>query len=251
MKTIVVCSGGLDSVTLAYKVASEHSLHSLISFDYGQRHKKELDYAARTARDLGVKHHIVDLTSVGALLGGSSLTSDDIAVPDGHYAEETMRITVVPNRNAIMLAVAFGAAAAAGADAVATAVHGGDHFIYPDCRPDFINAFSTMQNHALEGVKDVSLYTPFVNVSKADIALEAGRLGVPVDLTWSCYKGHDTHCGRCGTCVERREALELACVKDPTVYEDRDYWKQAHAAHVAQKLASQNVPDNATGNAAK
>lgn len=242
MKTIVVCSGGLDSVTLAYKVAHEHNLHSLISFDYGQRHKKELDYAARTARDLGVKHHIVDLTSVGALLGGSSLTSDDIDVPDGHYAQETMRITVVPNRNAIMLAVAFGAAASAGADAVATAVHGGDHFIYPDCRPDFISAFGTMQNHALEGVKDVSLYTPFVHVSKADIALEAGRLGVPVDLTWSCYKGHDTHCGRCGTCVERREALELACVKDPTVYEDRDYWKQAHADHVARKFASQSAP---------
>ena len=242
MKTIVVCSGGLDSVTLAYKVAAEHKLHSLISFDYGQRHKKELDYAARTARDLGVKHHIVDLTSVGALLGGSSLTSDEIDVPDGHYAQETMRITVVPNRNAIMLAVAFGAAASAGADAVATAVHGGDHFIYPDCRPDFINAFGAMQNHALEGVKDVSLYTPFVHVTKADIALEAGRLGVPIDLTWSCYKGHDTHCGRCGTCVERREALELACVKDPTVYEDREYWKQAHAEHVARKFASQNAP---------
>ena len=242
MKTIVVCSGGLDSVTLAYKVAAEHKLHSLISFDYGQRHKKELDFAARTARDLGVKHHIVDLTSVGALLGGSSLTSDEIDVPDGHYAQETMRITVVPNRNAIMLAVAFGAAASAGADAVATAVHGGDHFIYPDCRPDFINAFGAMQNHALDGVKDVSLYTPFVHVSKADIALEAGRLGVPIDLTWSCYKGHDTHCGRCGTCVERREALELACVKDPTVYEDREYWKQAHAEHVARKFASQNAP---------
>ena len=242
MKTIVVCSGGLDSVTLAYKVAAEHKLHSLISFDYGQRHKKELDYAARTARDLGVKHHIVDLTSVGALLGGSSLTSDEIDVPDGHYAQETMRITVVPNRNAIMLAVAFGAAASAGADAVAAAVHGGDHFIYPDCRPDFINAFGAMQNHALEGVKDVSLYTPFVHVTKADIALEAGRLGVPIDLTWSCYKGHDTHCGRCGTCVERREALELACVKDPTVYEDREYWKQAHAEHVARKFASQNAP---------
>ena len=242
MKTIVVCSGGLDSVTLAYKVAAEHKLHSLISFDYGQRHKKELDYAARTARDLGVKHHIVDLTSVGALLGGSSLTSDEIDVPDGHYAQETMRITVVPNRNAIMLAVAFGAAASAGADAVATAVHGGDHFIYPDCRPDFINAFGAMQNHALEGVKDVSLYTPFVHVTKADIALEAGRLGVPIDLTWSCYKGHDTHCGRCGTCVERREALELACVKDPTVYQDREYWKQAHAEHVARKFASQNAP---------
>ncbi|WP_430472799.1 7-cyano-7-deazaguanine synthase QueC [Thalassospira lucentensis] len=250
MKTIVVCSGGLDSVTLAYKVAHEHKLHSLISFDYGQRHKKELDFAAQAADDLGVKHHIVDLTSVGALLGGSSLTSDEIDVPDGHYAQETMRITVVPNRNAIMLAVAFGAAASAGVDAVAAAVHGGDHFIYPDCRPDFIKAFGAMQNHALDGVKDVSLYTPFVNASKADIAAEAGRLGVPVARTWSCYKGHETHCGRCGTCVERREALELARVKDPTVYEDRDYWKQAHAEHVARKFAS-SISVDASDNAAK
>ncbi|RCK29622.1 7-cyano-7-deazaguanine synthase [Thalassospira xiamenensis] len=239
MKTIVVCSGGLDSVTLAHKVAAEHKLHSLISFDYGQRHKKELDYAARAARDLGVKHHIVDLTPVGALLTGSSLTSDDIDVPDGHYAEETMRITVVPNRNAIMLAVAFGAAASAGADAVAAAVHGGDHFIYPDCRPDFIKSFQTMQNHALEGVRDVSLYTPFLHGSKADIAAEAGRLGVPIDRTWSCYKGGETHCGRCGTCVERREALELARVPDPTVYVDRDYWKQARAEHMARSLGAE------------
>ncbi|WP_417827840.1 7-cyano-7-deazaguanine synthase QueC [Thalassospira sp.] len=251
MKTIVVCSGGLDSVTLAYKVSSEHNLHSLISFDYGQRHKKELDFAARAARDLGVKHHIVDLTPVGALLTGSSLTSDDIDVPDGHYAEETMRITVVPNRNAIMLAVAFGAAASAGADAVAAAVHGGDHFIYPDCRPGFINAFQAMQNQALEGVADVKLYTPFVNVSKADIAAEAGRLAVPIDLTWSCYKGGDTHCGRCGTCVERREALELARVKDPTVYVDRDYWKQARADHTARKLAGTSGTDHSDINAAQ
>ncbi|OKH88325.1 7-cyano-7-deazaguanine synthase QueC [Thalassospira sp. TSL5-1] len=237
MKTIVVCSGGLDSVTLAHKVAREHSLQGLISFDYGQRHKKELDYAADTARDLGVPHNIVDLKPVGRLLTGSSLTSDDVAVPDGHYAEETMRITVVPNRNAIMMTVAFGAAASAGADAVAAAMHGGDHFIYPDCRPDFVNAFQSMQDHALEGVAQIRLYTPFIHTSKADIAAEAGRLGVPIDRTWSCYKGGDVHCGRCGTCVERREALELARVPDPTVYTDREYWKQARAEHAKRKYA--------------
>jgi len=241
MKTIVVCSGGLDSVTLAHKVAREHSLYALISFDYGQRHKKELDFAADAARDLGVRHHVVDLTPVGALLTGSSLTSDDVAVPDGHYAEETMRITVVPNRNAIMMSVAFGAAASAGADAVAAAMHGGDHFIYPDCRPDFIDAFQKMQNHALDGVAKIRLYTPFINATKADIAAEAGRLGVPIDRTWSCYKGEEVHCGRCGTCVERREALELARVPDPTVYIDREYWKQARAEHAMRKMA-ENAP---------
>ena len=243
MKTLVVCSGGLDSVTLAHKVAREHSLHALISFDYGQRHKKELDFAANTAKELGVRHHIVDLTSAGALLTGSSLTSDDVAVPDGHYAEETMRITVVPNRNAIMMSVAFGAAASAGADRVAAAMHGGDHFIYPDCRPDFINAFQKMQNHALEGVAQVTLYTPYINATKADIAAEAGRLGVPIERTWSCYKGEDVHCGRCGTCVERREALELARVPDPTVYTDREYWKQARAEHTIRKMAAEAIQD--------
>jgi 7-cyano-7-deazaguanine synthase len=225
MKTIVVCSGGLDSVTLAHKVAEERTLSGLISFDYGQRHKKELAYAALCGERLGVPHQTIDVSSVGAMLSGSALT-DDVDVPDGHYEEETMKATVVPNRNAIMLAIAYGVASARGVDAVATAVHGGDHFIYPDCRPDFIKSFEVMQNHALAGYSDIALYTPFVEISKADIAAEGARLGVPFADTWSCYKGGDLHCGRCGTCVERREAFEVAGVDDPTDYEDRDYWKK-------------------------
>src|SRR5947207_1940464 len=138
MKIIVICSGGLDSVSLAHKVAAEHDLVGLVSFDYGQRHRKELDFAAACAVRLNVPHQIIDISEIGRHLGGSALT-DDIDVPDGHYAEESMKITIVPNRNAIMLAIAFGLAAAQKADAVATAVHGGDHFIYPDCRPAFID----------------------------------------------------------------------------------------------------------------
>lgn len=226
MKTLVICSGGLDSVTLAHKVAAEAELTRLISFDYGQRHKKELDYAARCAARLGVPHNIIDIANVGALLSGSALT-DDLDVPDGHYAEDNMKVTVVPNRNAIMLAIAFGAAAAEGADAVAAAVHGGDHFIYPDCRPAFIDAFEEMQRHALEGYASVKLYTPFVHISKGDIAAEGARLQVPFEETWSCYKGGEQHCGRCGTCVERREAFHLAGVEDPTAYADPDYWREA------------------------
>tara|TARA_R110002095_G_scaffold184183_2_gene161395 strand:- start:1784 stop:2530 length:747 start_codon:yes stop_codon:yes gene_type:complete len=226
MKTIVICSGGLDSVTLAYKVAAEHTLLGLVSFDYGQRHKKELAYAARAAEALGVPHDIIDISNIGALLTGSSLT-DDIAVPDGHYAEQTMKITVVPNRNAIMLSIAYGVASARKADAVATAVHGGDHFIYPDCRPDFIHTFETMQNHALEGLSDITLYTPFLDKTKADITAQGAQLGVPFDDTWSCYKGGEHHCGRCGTCVERREAFDLAHIKDPTTYLDQDFWIEA------------------------
>ncbi|WP_445505365.1 7-cyano-7-deazaguanine synthase QueC [Microvirga sp. G4-2] len=234
MKTLVICSGGLDSVTLAHKVAAERTLTRLVSFDYGQRHRKELDSARACAARLGVPHDIVDISAVGRLLTGSALTSGE-PVPEGHYAEDTMRITVVPNRNAIMLAIAFGVAAAKQADAVAAAVHGGDHFIYPDCRPDFIEAFEAMQRHALEGLADIALYTPFVRLSKADIVREGARLGVPFAETWSCYQGGDVHCGRCGTCVERREAFHLAGVDDPTPYEDPDYWVEACQQHQAQQ----------------
>lgn len=226
ISTLVVCSGGLDSVTLAYKVAEERELAGLVSFDYGQRHKKELSFAAAAAKDLGVSHEVLDISGVGARLSGSALT-DDVAVPDGHYAEKSMKATIVPNRNAIMLTIAYGLAAAQGVASVATAVHGGDHFIYPDCRPGFIDAFAAMQDAALEGHSEVALYTPFLELDKAAIAAEALRLGVPIAKTWSCYKGGETHCGRCGTCVERIEAFALAGVNDPTEYEDAEFWKQA------------------------
>lgn len=226
MKTIVICSGGLDSVSLAHMVANEHQLTRLVSFDYGQRHRKELYYAAACAKRLNVPYDVIDLRSIGAVLTGSALT-DDIDVPDGHYAEESMRITVVPNRNAIMLTVAFGIAAARGDDAVAAAVHGGDHFIYPDCRPAFTNAFEAMQKAALDGYATVSLYTPFVHRTKADIVTEGARYHTPFADTWSCYKGGEHHCGRCGTCVERREAFHLASIHDPTLYEDSDFWVEA------------------------
>ncbi|MFD1696015.1 7-cyano-7-deazaguanine synthase QueC [Roseibium aestuarii] len=226
MKTLVICSGGLDSVTLAHKIAREQELIGLVSFDYGQRHRKELESARACAESLGVPFDLVDISSVGRLLSGSALT-DDVTVPDGHYQEETMRITVVPNRNAIMMSIAFGIAASRGAEAVAAAVHGGDHFIYPDCRPGFVDAFETMQRHALDGMGEIRFLAPFVYRSKADIAAEAVRLGVDVASTWSCYKGGEVHCGRCGTCVERREAFHLAQAPDPTPYADPDYWKEA------------------------
>lgn len=228
MKTLVICSGGLDSVSLAHIVADKHHLTRLVSFDYGQRHHKELYFAAAAARRLDVPHHLIDMRPIGAALTGSALT-DDIEVPDGHYAEETMRITVVPNRNAIMLAIGFGIAAAEGDDAVATAVHGGDHFIYPDCRPAFTRAFEAMQQAALDGYAHVQLHAPFVDRSKADIVREGALHGTPFAETWSCYKGGHVHCGRCGTCVERREAFHLANVPDPTTYADPDYWTMAIA----------------------
>lgn len=226
MKTLIICSGGLDSVTLAYKIAKEHELVGLISFDYGQRHKKELDFARLCAEQLGTEHSIIDISEVGRFLSGSALT-DDVAVPDGHYAEDTMKITVVPNRNAIMLSIAYGVASSRNAAAVATAVHGGDHFIYPDCRPAFTQSFEIMQKHALDGLSDIKLLTPFIDRPKSDIVAEGAKLDVPFADTWSCYKGGDVHCGRCGTCVERREAFDLAGVEDPTLYEDATFWKEA------------------------
>jgi 7-cyano-7-deazaguanine synthase len=236
VRTLVVCSGGLDSVTLAHRIAAERNLVHIVSFDYGQRHRKELEYARRAAQRLAIAHDVVDLVDVGARLAGSALT-EGAAVPDGHYAEETMRVTVVPNRNAIMLAIAVGIAMARGAEAVATAVHGGDHFIYPDCRPSFIEAFAAMERTALDGFAEIAIAAPFLRSSKADIVREGARLGVPFAETWSCYKGGARHCGRCGTCVERREAFDLAGVDDPTAYDNADYWREARRAYLAKRPA--------------
>jgi 7-cyano-7-deazaguanine synthase len=240
MKTIVVCSGGLDSVSLAHNIAAKGELMGLISFDYGQRHKKELEFAAASAVRLGVFHQIMVMRAIGSQLTGAALT-DDVDVPDGHYAEETMRITVVPNRNAIMLTIAFGVAAARQADAVAIAVHGGDHFIYPDCRPGFIDSFDAMQRHALDGYASVKLLAPYVTGSKADIVTDGAKHGTPFVETWSCYKGGERHCGRCGTCVERREAFHLAGVTDPTDYEDPDFWKAATEGFKAPEFKAEEV----------
>lgn len=220
MKAIAIVSGGMDSVTLAYLLKSEgYNLH-LLSFDYGQRHKKELHFANLCANRLNAKHDVISLSSVTPFLHGSALT-DDIDVPEGHYAADNMRVTVVPNRNAMMLSVAYAVAVAEGAEVVATGVHSGDHAIYPDCRTAFIKAFDKMQRIATEGYShpDLRLHAPFVEIGKHDIAAIGARLGVPYAETWSCYKGGAKHCGKCGTCVERKEAFELAGIVDQTDYE--------------------------------
>jgi len=222
-KAIAIVSGGLDSVTLAYLLHAEgYELH-LLSFDYGQRHKKELAYAERSAQQLNATFNIVDLSSVGQFLKGSALT-DAIPVPDGHYAAPNMAITVVPNRNAIMLSVAYAVAVAEQAQIVAIGVHAGDHFIYPDCRPEFITSFDTMQRLAVEGFGDphLKLEAPFAHLGKHQIVQLGTALQVPYADTWSCYKGGKKHCGTCGTCYERKEAFELAGVPDPTLYEAED-----------------------------
>lgn len=219
---LAIVSGGMDSATLAaWYREQEGTTLQLVSFDYGQRHSKELEYAARQAARLGVQHDVVDLTALTPHIASSALTSTAIDVPDGHYAEDSMRITVVPNRNAIMLSIATGIAVARGVRVVATGVHAGDHFIYPDCRPDFINRMRGTMQVANEGFAafDFTIAAPFLYMSKAEIAWQGARLGVDYADTWSCYKGGEFHCGTCGTCVERREAFALAGVDDPTFYQ--------------------------------
>jgi 7-cyano-7-deazaguanine synthase len=206
---------------MAYELVNRNYEIILISYNYGQRHKKEIVYAQQCAENLGVQHHIVDLQVLSNLLGGSSLTSEEIGVPDGHYAEESMRITVVPNRNAIMINIATALAVSMKCNYVATGVHGGDHYIYPDCRPEFISAQTEALRLANAGFipDEFEVLAPFVNISKDGIVKIGEAIGVPWLETWSCYKGGEIHCGSCGTCFERREAFALAGVHDPTNYE--------------------------------
>ena len=224
-RAVAIVSGGLDSVTLAYGLASEgYDLH-LLSMDYGQRHAKEIEYARLCAKRLGADFDVVDLSGVGRLLTGSALTTGGVDVPHGHYAADNMATTVVPNRNAIMLTVAYGVAVSGGAKLVAAGMHAGDHYVYPDCRPGFVRAFDAMQREAVEGFGDESLrlHTPFIEKTKAEIVEIGAALDVPFADTWSCYEGGEIHCGLCGTCNERKEAFVQSGVPDPTVYRDPTY----------------------------
>jgi len=219
MRAVVIVSGGLDSVTLAHDLARRANAVHLLSFDYGQKHRKELTFAKHAAERLGARWTLIDLQASGIsqLLTGSALTDNTVSIPDGHYAEETMKVTIVPNRNAVMLAIACAAASSEGADVVGAAVHAGDHFIYPDCRPEFIRSFEAMERLAMD-MPSLTIEAPFLGKTKAEIVTIGSELGVPFDETWSCYKGGDLHCGTCGTCVERREAFQVAGVTDPTRY---------------------------------
>lgn len=216
MKTVIVYSGGLDSTVLLYHLRDAgHELHAL-SIDYGQRHRCELERAAAICAELGVPRLTANLSAIQPLLAGSSLTSPEIEVAEGHYTEESMKSTVVPNRNMIFLAVATGHALSIQAGQIAYAAHSGDHAIYPDCRNAFADAMA--EAIRLADWTPVELIRPFVDWTKADIVRRGAELGVPFVQTWSCYKGGALHCGRCGTCIERREAFDLAGIEDPTPY---------------------------------
>jgi len=214
----VLFSGGLDSTVLASHLISKGAEVRLLSIDYGQRHAKELAHGEALAKHMNLPRKSLLLPDLGDLLKGSSLTDDSVELPEGHYAEESMKATVVPNRNMILLALAGGYALSSGFDTIAYAAHAGDHFIYPDCRPEFAEAMEKALG--LADWNDLSLYRPFVDMTKADLVRLGTELESPLGMTWSCYAGMDIHCGKCGTCVERKEAFELAKVDDPTKYKE-------------------------------
>lgn len=214
-KSVIILSGGMDSVTLLHRYKNEIVL--AVTFDYGSNHAAlEIECAKWQCEQLGIEHIVIPLAFMKEYFS-SSLLSGAENIPDGHYADENMRSTVVPFRNGIMLAIACGLAESRGLELVLIANHAGDHTIYPDCRATFIESMSEAMSYGTwEGVH---IFAPFTSWSKGEIAAEGARIGVDFSHTYSCYKGGERHCGKCGTCIERKEAFEQAGIKDPTIYE--------------------------------
>ena len=212
---ILILSGGMDSTTLLHEYKDRIAM--AVTFDYGSNHNaREIKCARINCEMLDIPLIVIPLQFMGQYFKSSLLAGAD-AIPEGHYADYNMRSTVVPFRNGIMLAVACGLAESNGLRFVMIANHGGDHAIYPDCRAPFIDAMSqAMQHGTYDGI---TIFAPYTNISKADIARRGKKLGVDYALTYSCYKGGEKHCGKCGTCVERKEALADAGIEDPTAYE--------------------------------
>ncbi|MCI5855468.1 MAG: 7-cyano-7-deazaguanine synthase QueC [Prevotella sp.] len=215
---VIILSGGMDSVTMLYDY--QERIAVAISFDYGSNHNaKEIPFAQLHCRRLGIEHLVIPLEFIHRYFDSSLLQGAE-AIPEGHYAADNMKSTVVPFRNAIMLSVAVGLAESRHLNYVMMANHGGDHTIYPDCRPEFVKAFS---DASVAGTYEkVEVWAPYTMLTKVDIAKRGKELGIDYSETWSCYKGGDVHCGRCGTCMERKEALEQAGIADNTAYEHQE-----------------------------
>jgi 7-cyano-7-deazaguanine synthase len=214
--SVIILSGGMDSVTLLHEYKERIAL--AVTFDYGSNHAaKEIAFAKEHCTELGIEHIIIPLGFIRQYFKSSLLEGAE-AIPEGNYDDENMKSTVVPFRNGIMLSIACGLAESRGLNRVMIANHGGDHAIYPDCRQAFIESMSAaMQSGTYEGV---SVFAPYTNITKGDIARHGAKIGVDYRKTWSCYKGGDKHCGKCGTCTERKEAFREAGVEDPTEYEE-------------------------------
>ena len=214
--SLIIVSGGMDSITLLHE--RKDTIALAVSFDYGSNHNaREIPFARLHCQRLGIRHVVIPLAFMQQYFKSSLLDGAD-AIPDGHYADSNMKSTVVPFRNGIMLSIAVGIAESNSLRRVLIANHGGDHAIYPDCRPEFITAIDAAAKAGT--YVDVAIEAPYTNISKTDIARRGKSLAIDYSETWSCYKGGQVHCGTCGTCVERKEALREAGIADPTVYLD-------------------------------
>lgn len=215
-KVVVIFSGGMDSYTVLNHALKQGFDVYALTFDYGQRHIKEIDYAKNACADLNIHHKIVDISAINSIIAGSSLT-DDIEVPEGHYESESMKQTVVPNRNMILLSLAVGYAVSLEATKVFYGAHSGDHAIYPDCRPEFVKKMQDVC--AIANYEAVDIVVPYLNNSKIDILTDGLKMNLDYSKTWTCYNGREKACGKCGACQERLEAFAENKHQDPIEYE--------------------------------
>jgi 7-cyano-7-deazaguanine synthase len=215
-KVVVIFSGGMDSYTvLNHALKQGYDVHAL-TFDYGQRHVKEIQYAQRACDELNVHHKIVDISAINSIIAGSSLT-DNIDIPEGHYEAESMQSTVVPNRNMILLSLAVGYAVSLKATKVFYGAHSGDHAIYPDCRPEFVKRMQDVC--AIANYDAIDIIVPYLHNDKIEILADGIKMNLDYNKTWTCYNGREKACGKCGACQERLEAFEKNNVTDPLEYE--------------------------------
>ncbi len=215
-KVVVIYSGGMDSFTVLNRALKDGKEVYALSFDYGQRHVKELECASIVCTSLNIKHKVIDISAINQLLAGSSLT-DDIDIPEGHYEAENMKSTIVPNRNMILLSLAVGYAVSVGAAQVYYGAHCGDHAIYPDCRPEFVKKMNDVCQIA--NYESVEIFSPYLTVNKTAILTDGLSMGLDYSNTWTCYNGRENACGKCGACQERLEAFANNKVIDPIEYE--------------------------------
>ena len=214
-KIIVVYSGGLDSFTLLNEAIRSGKDISALSFDYGQKHSKELHFVEKFCTQESIDSKIVDISSIKELFQGSSLT-DDIDIPKGHYEDDSMKSTVVPNRNMILISLALGYAVTKEAEEVWFGAHAGDHAIYPDCRPEFVEKMDSVARIA--NYSPIAIKAPYITMSKTEILAIGLNMQLDYGLTWTCYEGKDLACGSCGACHERLESFAANNVIDPIKY---------------------------------
>ncbi|RUR32791.1 7-cyano-7-deazaguanine synthase QueC [Vreelandella andesensis] len=215
--TVVIYSGGMDSYTVLHRAIKEGLVVHALSFDYGQRHAKELDVAKAVCKLHNIPHQVIDIRAIHSLIDNSALTNPDVSMPEGNYAADNLHTTVVPNRNMILLSLAIAKAVNSGAARVDYGAHGGDHILYPDCRPEFVHAMN--QVAGIANFQPVMLHAPYLTSSKADILRDGLAMGLDYRDTWTCYEGRELACGKCGSCHERLAAFAANNVEDPLAYE--------------------------------